>query len=79
MYSMIRKIYRLPVNLVISSAVLMLGLNAIHAGFFINFKYQTILSVVTFLSGVMVILTGGYAFRKVNTTFDPTNPEQAYI
>ena len=73
----IRKLYKLPVNLVLTFALLMLGANLAKIGFPITFKYQAIVSVVVFFSGAVIILVGGYAFRKANTTFDPSNPEQA--
>jgi protein-S-isoprenylcysteine O-methyltransferase Ste14 len=40
-----------------------------------NIPHQWLLSIVIFVSGLMIIAIGGFQFRKEKTTVNPINPE----
>ena len=74
---MLKKILKLPISLV---GIFMFTLYLIDlTGFAFKFTFssQTTISCILFICGIAVIATGGYFFRKANTTVDPTVPEEA--
>lgn len=74
---MFAKMLKLPVNLVLMVAVLMLIIGLSGIGIKFHFTNQLFVAAMVFLCGFLIILLGGHTFRKANTTISPLQPEQA--
>lgn len=67
--------FRLPVMLVLTMSLIMVVVAKLGVGYDLAIKNNKAISAVIFLAGLLVIGIGGYQFRKANTTFDPSKPE----
>jgi protein-S-isoprenylcysteine O-methyltransferase Ste14 len=70
-----RRLTKLPVMTVFMLVCLMYGIDLTGLGYRIAFANQLAISLMVFMSGLAIIATGGYIFRKANTTLNPTKPE----
>ena len=73
----IRNVIKLPVVLVALFILAMFILDSMSSGYSFALPQALFLSVVTFAVGVLIIVLGGFSFKKVNTTVNPMRPEQA--
>jgi len=56
-------------------SLIMVVVAKLGVGYDLAIKNNKAISAVIFLAGLLVIGIGGYQFRKANTTFDPSKPE----
>jgi protein-S-isoprenylcysteine O-methyltransferase Ste14 len=74
---MVKLISKLPVLLVAIFVSLMYVIDAADIVSDLSFGYQTIISLLIFLLGTLLIAIGGYSFYKAKTTVNPMVPEKA--
>lgn len=73
---MIKNIVKLPVVLVAIFMVIMIILDAVMPGFGVDFPNQSLVTLITFAFGFVILAIGGYSFRKAKTTVNPMTPEK---
>lgn len=66
----------LPIIYVLFFALLMFMVKFLAEPFNIVFKAQTLIAIVIFITGILIILIAGYQFRNAETTVHPLKPEQ---
>jgi protein-S-isoprenylcysteine O-methyltransferase Ste14 len=71
-----RKIIKLPVLLMALFMGFMFILDSANVGYDVEIPGNGIISLVFVVAGLLIIATGGYLFRSVNTTVNPVTPEQ---
>ena len=71
-----RYIIKLPVMFVIMFMTFMFVLDLTVLRYEVAIPNYSILSLVIFVSGVLIIAIGGYSFRKAKTTVNPMTPEK---
>lgn len=69
-------IFKYPVLLVSVFIVSMFIIDITGIGYEIKLPGDYILSIATFMIGILIIATGGYTFKRVNTTLNPSTPEK---
>jgi len=68
-------IFKLPILLVGIFVAIMFLLDISRIGYKVAILENVILSVVVFVLGLLIIVVGGYSFRKAKTTVNPMTPE----
>lgn len=63
--------------LVVIFAVIMTVLNLLFPAGKIDIPYRMMVSIMIFSIGLVVIVIGGYRFRKAGTVINPMTPEQS--
>lgn len=69
-----KRILKYPVLFTSICAGVMYFIDFLSTGYKINIPVS--LPVIVFISGLVIIVVGGYAFSQVNTTVDPAAPEK---
>jgi len=54
----------------------MAAIDSFGIGIYFNFPYQSLISFLIFILGVVVIGVGGSQFRKAKTTVNPLDPDK---
>lgn len=72
-----KRLFKLPLMLVLALLIAMLLLKATLPFGQIKFAYLDWLSLIVLVLAMGVVLSAAYAFRRVQTTFDPRTPEKA--
>ena len=71
------KLKILPIVYVIIFAALMLVIGYATNTINFTFRNQGPIAGLIFISGISIVLIGGYQFRKTSTTVNPLNPEES--
>jgi len=74
---MINVVIKLPILLVVVFILLMSLIDTTDVITGYAFQYQTLISSLLFIVGVIIVAVGGYQFKKANTTVNPMTPEKA--
>ena len=76
---LLRKVFQLPIMLVVTLIVLMLLLQLAHIGVFVSVSISGLCKAIAigfFVVGAGIIGVAAIAFKKAKTTLNPTTPEQ---
>lgn len=72
-----KTIIKIPLLLVAMLILLMYAIDMLKLGYVVVLPAHVFLAVAIFILGLLILVVGGYAFRKAKTTVNPTTPEKA--